>query len=321
MALILTADVGNSKTHLAVADETGRLVGLSTGPGGSPQTLGVSAAVELLCGLARQATGTDRGYTAAVLAVAGVDLPDEETALHAAVCESGLAERVVVCNDTMALLRSGTTSTDGIAVVAGAGTNCVGRYRNRQVRFHSLGRLTGDWGGGNDLGEEAVGLACRAEDGRGPATVLAQQLPARFGLSRPLELAEAVHHGQIPRGRLVELAPLVLAAADTGDGPATRLVDRLAGEVVDFAAAAVGRLGCSLAEVPVILGGGLLRSGSTRLHDGIRAGMVALHPQVQIRVPTAPPVVGALALALDEANGVGSVPLSVLADQVVARLC
>ena len=76
-------------------------------------------------------------------------------------------------NDTFALLRAGTDSPDAIAVVCGAGINCVGRAADGRIaRFPALGMLSGDWGGGQHLAALALWHAARAEDGRGPATAL-----------------------------------------------------------------------------------------------------------------------------------------------------
>ncbi len=53
----------------------------------------------------------------------------------------------MVDNDTFALLRSGTDRGWGVAVVCGGGINCVGLTADgREVRFPSLGPITGDWG-------------------------------------------------------------------------------------------------------------------------------------------------------------------------------
>ncbi|MFC8230359.1 hypothetical protein [Streptomyces sp. NPDC057287] len=163
--------------------------------------------------------------------------------------------------------------------------------------------------------------ACRAEDGRGAPTTLAGSPPGHFGLNRPLELAEAVHRGEITRTRLMELAPLVLAAADDGDAVACTLVDRLAAEAVAFVAATTARPGCGPDAVPLVLGGGLLRSGCVRLHTGIREALHAAHGDPQIVIPDTPPVVGALTLALDAAAArtPGAVP-DVSLDSLAARV-
>src|SRR5262249_56446057 len=119
--------------------------------------------------------------------------------MEAAAAERGWAARVVVENDTFAVLRAGTDRGWGIAVVCGSGINCVGVAPDgRHARFPSLGAITGDWGGGYDVGLASVIAAARAEDGRGPATTLELAVPAAFGLTTPSELAEAIHLERIP---------------------------------------------------------------------------------------------------------------------------
>ena len=58
--------------------------------------------------------------------VAGADLPSEEEVLAAAFEAEGWAETVEVGNDVFALLRAGSSRGWGVAVVCGAGINCVG---------------------------------------------------------------------------------------------------------------------------------------------------------------------------------------------------
>jgi N-acetylglucosamine kinase-like BadF-type ATPase len=198
------------------------------------------------------------------------------------------------------VLRAGTDSGWGVAVVCGAGINCVGVAPDgRQARFPSLGAITGDWGGGYDLGMGALWAAARSEDGRGEKTSLEHAVPAHFGLDTPLELAAAIHTGKIRTRRVVELAPLVLAAADE-DPVAAELTERLAGEVVTMARVALERLDLLERPVEVVLGGGVLGGGNGNLLGAIEAGLHAVSPNVSIHPPAAPPIVGAALLALDE---------------------
>jgi N-acetylglucosamine kinase-like BadF-type ATPase len=60
-------------------------------------------------------------------------------------------------NDSFALLRAGTADANAVAVVCGAGINCVGtRADGKTSRFLSLGKISGDWGGGNQLGYDTL---------------------------------------------------------------------------------------------------------------------------------------------------------------------
>src|SRR5204862_4405650 len=156
--------------------------------------------------------------------------------------ERGWADRVEVANDTFAVLRAGTDRGWGVAIVCGAGINCLGIGPDgRQARFPALGPITGDWGGGQDVGLAAVYAAARSEDGRGPRTALEHAVPGHFGVATPLELAEAVHTGTISERRVQELPPVVFAEA--ADDPVARsIVEHLADEVDALARVALERL-------------------------------------------------------------------------------
>ncbi|MGQ7296211.1 BadF/BadG/BcrA/BcrD ATPase family protein [Quadrisphaera sp. KR29] len=343
--LLLGVDVGGSKTAVAVADASGRVLHAGRGPGGSPDELTDAGCLDVVQATLAAAGAPTRGYAVAALAVAGVDQPDEEEALAVVARERGLVDAggaLSVVNDLFAVLRSAAdtgpgadgTAGDGggargIAVIAGTGTNAVGLDGERTVRFLSLGPVSGDWGGGADLGVAALGAACREEDGRGPATALTAAVRAQYGTASAHEAVLALHRGHAPAGSERHLAPAVLAAADAGDAVAVALVRRLAGEVADFAAASAARLGHPLHELPVVLGGGLLQAGSPRLAAEVRAALLARDPAVtdgSVRVPRVAPVVGSLLLAFDALVAAGSLPASArpqpaqLAAQLAAQL-
>jgi N-acetylglucosamine kinase-like BadF-type ATPase len=304
-SVVLAVDGGNSKTDLALVGADGSLLGFARGPQSSPHHIGEDGCMGVLADLLEQARAQARldGGLAevAMLCMAGVDFPREEERLAELVSGRKWATATTVLNDTFAVLRAGTEQGWGVAVVCGAGINCVGVAPDgRQVRFPALGAITGDWGGGYDVGLAAVSKAARSFDGRGRKSSLEQAVPAHFGFATPYELAEAIHGGRVAQRRVLELAPVVFAEAEH-DGVAAEIVDRLAEEVVALAGAALARLGLGGSDVEVLLGGGLLQGENSRVVESIRAGL----PGVAVRVTGAPPIVGAALLALDAlgANG------------------
>jgi N-acetylglucosamine kinase-like BadF-type ATPase len=170
------------------------------------------------------------------------------------------------------------------------------------VRFPSLGAISGDWGGGYDVGLAALAAAVRAQDGRGAPTLLAGLVPAQFGLADPLAVTVALHLGELSQRRLVELPPVVFDAAQRGDQVAGDIVLRLADEVTAFAVAAIRRLGSAGDLVDVVLGGGLLRPRLPLLDDAVRAGIRRQAPGARVLVVDCEPIVGAGLLALAEAG-------------------
>jgi N-acetylglucosamine kinase-like BadF-type ATPase len=212
----------------------------------------------------------------------------------------GWSRRTVVLNDTFAVLRAGTDDGWGVAIVCGSGVNCVGVAPDgTQLRFPSLGTISGDWGGGYDLGLAATFAAARSEDGRGPKSTLERAVPAHFGLETPHQLALAIHRGELAQRRVAELSPLVFAEA--GDDPvAAQIVERQADELVAIAAATIRRLGIADEATPVLLGGGVVHRNHRVLVPLVEAGLRAACPRVEVRASSSPPIVGAALLALDE---------------------
>ena len=301
-ARVLAVDAGNSKTDVAVVAADGTILATARGGGFRPPVVGVETAVDTL------ADAVGRAFAAAGVAsvdhvsacLANADFPVEEEQLAAALHARAWGTSVEVRNDTFAILRAGITEPRGVAVVCGAGINCVGmRPDGRTARFPALGRISGDWGGGWGLAEEALWHAARAEDGRGEETALARRLPAHFGYDSMLALVEALHLEQVEPVRRHELTPVLFATAADGDRIARALVDRLADEVVTMATVALTRLDLLAEETPVLLGGGVLAAQHPRLNDGIRDLLAVRAPKAVARVVTASPVLGAALLGLD----------------------
>jgi N-acetylglucosamine kinase-like BadF-type ATPase len=304
--LVLAVDGGGAKTDLALLDASGALRSLVRGGGSQAHYLGVQGCVEVLKGLL-EAAATRAGLDVVArplaatsqLLLAGMDLPEELSALRLALERLRWSERLVIGNDTEALLRAGTDRGWGIAVVCGTGINCLGLGRDgREARFLSFGPVSGDWGGGRDVGLAALAAAVRAADGRGPQSVLETAVPAHFGMRDPLEVARAFHLGEMPMATLGELAPLVLGVCDE-DQVAAGIVQRLVDNVIAFAAAALRRLELMGADPDVVLGGGLLRAVAPPTVDAIASGVRAVAPEARVVVSPSEPIVGAALLGLD----------------------
>ncbi|GAA2956669.1 N-acetylglucosamine kinase [Streptomyces enissocaesilis] len=304
-AAVIAIDAGNSKTDVAVVGPDGSVLSAARGGGFRPPVTGVGPAVDALAETVARALeeAGAAGAEHVCACLANVDLPVEEEELGAAVHARGWGRTSDVRNDTFAVLRAGADEPRGVAVVCGAGINCVGMLPDgRTARFPAIGRLSGDWGGGGGLAEEALWCAARAEDGRGERTELAHALPAHFGLESMYALIEALHLGRIAPARRHELTPVLFAVSAEGDRVARSIVHRQAEEVVAMATVALGRLGLLAEETPVLLGGSVLAARHPELDDRIAALMSERAPKAVLRVVTAPPVLGAALLGLDRTS-------------------
>jgi N-acetylglucosamine kinase-like BadF-type ATPase len=325
-AAVLAIDGGNSKTDVALLGTDGAVLAAVRGPGSCHQSIGLVPTRELLTDLASQAAvaaGLDpsqpiAAHTSACLA--GADLPIEVEQLTDLLEGPGWSRTIRVENDTFALLRAGTDAPNAVAVVCGAGINCVGVAADgRSARFPALGRLSGDWGGGGGLGSEALWLAVRAEDGRGEPTALREAVAAHFGMDSPMAVAAAIHLQELSGDRLNELAPVLMEVARAGDRIAMRVVDRLAEEVCLLATVALRRLELLGVATDLVLGGGVLTGSGPVLHDRIAERISPVAPLARIRLVSEPPVVGAALLGFDALGTAAGVEAAVRASLPAAE--
>lgn len=310
---VLAVDGGNSKTDVALVAADGRLLAALRGPTTSHQQVGLEAGADRLAALvaeARAGAGLPRAGPlpdVGVYALAGADSPTDVRRLTAALSERRLAGRVLVINDAFAPIRAGSERGWGISLICGSGMNAAGISPNgRTARLAALGGISGDWGGGADIGLAALGAAVRARDGRGPRTALEILVPRHFGFSRPIDLTRAIELGSVSHDRLRELSPLVFGAAGEGDPVARSIVDRLADELVAMAGAILRRLGLTRSDPDVVMAGGIFNARDDTFEARIAAGVHAVAEKAIVRRSDAPPVLGAALLGLDRLERIGT---------------
>lgn len=315
-AAVLAIDGGNSKTDVALVARDGSVLSSARGGGSNHQGIGRDGMVTVLTSLVRAAAaqagvppdGPVAAHTSAC--VAGADLPDEEAELGELIASQGWSVTVSVVNDTFAVLRAGLEDAGphwGVGVVCGAGINCVGVAPDGETtRFLALGEMSGDWGGGGQIGGEALWWAVRAEDGRGPDTELRAAVPGHFGVDRVEDVVIGLYRGKISYAELHGLVPVLFAVAGRGDQVAADVVRRQAREICAMVTVAARRLGLAGA-IPVVLGGSLMTARDPLLSGAIRDLILAELPGADVRTVDVSPVAGAALLGLDHVGAPAAV--------------
>ena len=302
--LVLGIDGGNSKVDVALADARGNLLGAVRGPSISHQAVGLDTGMARLAELATRLTDqadVARHADLVVATVAGADYPEDVRMLERAFARLDLGGEVVVLNDTFGALRAGASAGWGVGLVCGQGINAGAIAPNgRQARFPGIGDVAGDWGGGGGISMAALQAAVRGSDGRGPRTELERAVPRFFGVKTPAQMTRAFYFGRIPEARISNLTPVVFATAAAGDRVARSIIDRLADELALMANALIRRLHMTRLEVEVVLAGGVFRNTDPDFYARLEHAIKQVAPHARIIKLDAPPVAGALLLALDE---------------------
>jgi len=309
-AAVLAVDGGNSKVDVALIARDGTLLATASGGTISHQQVGlvtgmarlqeVAHAAAAQAGLAATGPVADVG----LFCLAGADAPSDIRELDRALRATGVTRQTTVLNDCRAGLRAGSDRGWGVIVICGSGVNACGIAPDgRVVGFAALGSISGDWGGGGDIGRAALAAAVRASDGRGPRTSLERRVPAHFGLARPIAVTQALYAERIDESRLRELAPAVFACAAEGDAVSRGILDHLADELATMAIALIRRLRLARTDLDVVLAGGIFRADDAEFLDRLASGVHGVAPGARLVPLRTPPLLGAALLGLEALPG------------------
>lgn len=269
------------------------------GGGSSPKRLGFDAAVGVLDGLrarAMSAAGlpSDTQPQRVGAFLAGIDLPVERERILEALAPRFPGAAVVVENDVHAVLWAGLRRPAGAAVICGEGINAIARSATgKTAGYLALGQISGEWGGGLQLGREVLYAASRAEDGRGPQTSLRYRVAAHFRRPSVREALMDLELGNSVDASLAGLVPILFEADVAGDAVAQAMVDRLADEVVHMVRAAMDRARVPPSGSDVVLAGSVLTAGHERLDRLVDERFAEVLPGAAVARLTLPLVVGA----------------------------
>lgn len=167
------------------------------------------------------------------------------------------AKNVAIGQDTDSALAAAWGRGDGFLVIAGTGSNVVGRVAGKKHSVGGHGHLLGDVGSGYDLAARALRAVYRERDRTGHAPRLAAALLAHAGAADLDQLLREVYR---PHGKewFAGFAPAVLRAARRGDRLARTVVQEAAGELAARLAELAGRL--RVRSPRVALAGGLFEN-------------------------------------------------------------
>jgi N-acetylglucosamine kinase-like BadF-type ATPase len=315
MTVVLGVDGGGSKTHAALCDGSGALLGSGTAGPSNWETVGLRGASDSVGDAIERSldgAGLRRGdIDAAVFGLAGVDWPSDVPRLETAFEALALSCVPTIINDSFIALRAGVRAPWGVVVIAGTGTVAAGRNNSGNTyRTLGLGRLLGDEGSASDVGEAALRAVARAYVGRGPATTLSDGLCELMGASSVGELLEEYSRGGEPEWNV---APLVLIHAGRGDQVAIEIVEWAGAQLGEAARVIASKLGMDSEPYELVMSGGLFHGASELLEQRIAQEV----PTALLTRLEAPPVTGALLLALEERD---SRPPSDVHDRIAAGL-
>ncbi len=298
----LGIDIGGTKSHALIADDRGQVLGFAeTGPGNHEVVGydGLALVLERLTKRATRAAGIDRSQIAgAGFGVAGYDWPSELPPTLEAIQQLGLHCPMEVVNDTVIGLVAGAEAGWGVALVSGTSNNCWGWDEHHRIgRVIGGGMQFGEHAGAYELVMQAIIAIAKEWTRRGPATALTQAFVESFEVDDAAQLLEGIQLEQLHPGPW--LAPLVFQVAEAGDPVAQGIIRWAGEELADLAKGVIRQLNFQDRAFDVVLVGSMF-NGGPMLIDPMKASILEEAPYARFVRLTAPPVVGAVLLGMQQ---------------------
>jgi N-acetylglucosamine kinase-like BadF-type ATPase len=300
MPYYLGLDIGGSKSHALVTDRTGRALGFAHGPGGNPESVGYDGLAHAAGQAAAEALAR-AGLSAAQLrgaaaGISGYDWPSQRADTLRALRPLGLPPTLEVVNDAIIGLVAGAPHGWGVGLVAGTGCNCRGRNEaGREARVVGMSRWTGEAAGADHLVRQATRAITHAWTRRGPPTALSAAFMAFAGAHDLDDFIEGMATGRYPLDHTA--APLVFRVAADGDLVAQAVVRWAGEELAGLAVGVIRQLALEHTGFDLVLIGSLW-NGSPLLQTTTEQAIWAVAPGARFVRLAAPPVIGAVLLAM-----------------------
>jgi glucosamine kinase len=312
MTCYLGIDAGGTSTRAVLVTRHGRIIGYGTAEAGNYHNVGLKTAgqrmTEAVTAAWRTAGKPVQAASHAFLGCAGVKSRLDASRVRAIAESAELAKagEVTVENDLFNALAGGLSGRPGIALIAGTGTNCLGR--NEEGATHMCGGwgwLLDDDGGAFGLALSAIRAALRSADNRQRPTTLLPAVLAFFKLTEPNEILARFYTESWTPGEIANFAPVVTRLAAEGDATAQSILASNARALRELVSGTIRALNFSTPPEVVLLGG-CVRSGSP--YQELVQNEIRMHcPKVRLTEPEGSSVAGAARNALLSA-GIKPVP-------------
>jgi N-acetylglucosamine kinase-like BadF-type ATPase len=305
MSYFIGGDLGGTKTHMLVVDQTGLARGFGESGSGNHQSIGYDGMFRSMRDALDQALQmagvTIQEIAGSGFGIGGFDWPSEEQNMTDTIRRLGMESPIKFVNDAVPGLVAGAEEGWGVAVVSGTGCNCRGwdKDHKREGRVTGYGVTMGEGAGGTELMHHCMQHIGYAWTRRGPQTALADAIIKYAGAKDLEDLLEGYTETRYRIGS--DAAPLVFQVAEKGDQVARDLIHWAGCELGEMANAVIRQLEFENLAFDVVLTGGMFKGGP-RLVDPMRTTIHKVAPKARLVRLGTPPVVGAAMIGLETAG-------------------
>ncbi|TQR20799.1 N-acetylglucosamine kinase [Psychrobacillus vulpis] len=260
---VLGIDGGGTTTSAVIADENGNIysqliVGRSNPTAMTKQEF-EKVIQDVLLNIQSQNPNVFNELSCCYAGMAGVGEGNYEGMLqHALQRYLPSKTEILIANDAVNALYSGTLGSEGIVQIAGTGAITVGINEQHELfRTAGWGYIFDDEGSGYDLGIGVIKAVFKAFDGRGLATSLTNRLISHFNVSSVPDIIEKVYGGEHPRSIIAPLSVYAVEEALNNDVMAQLIIQKACEDLFISIKACHSKMKLKDKETMVVLSGGV----------------------------------------------------------------
>lgn len=298
MRYFLALDAGGTKTECVLADEEREIVRVHDG------TIKVLRAdvevarknLDSLLGKLVAASGVNlKTITATCIGTSGSTVPYVVQFLKENL-QARVGGELEICGDEMIALDSAFPGGSGVLVIAGTGSNVVGRSRSGVITHAGgTGPALSDEGSGHWIGHQGLRYAFRALDERQPTTLI-DDILKHWNLSSLKDLVGVANSAHVPN--FSTLTPVIVDAAERGDLVAQKVLQLGGEELARLVLLVLGHLqeidGLTGDVVPDVAVTGSVIKNVKQVRNAMVSTLQQKYPSVKVLPEAVDPVLGAL---------------------------
>ena len=296
--IVLGMDIGGTKSHAVLADETGKILGEGVGGSGNinfiPLELAEKSFEEAITAAQKEA-GIDE--LRAEIAIIGIE-PQVEP-LHDCINRLAKPKQILRKEEGECSLVGGLVEKAGISLIVGTGSVGWGRNSAGQTHVTSCWGPIGDEGSAYWLAEQGINAAFLADDRRGPMTTMVDKIIEKIGGPSLRDCVTPLYTSQDFRREVAQYAKIVmeLATAAVPDEVMKKIVDEGAEHIAQILATCAEVLGLDKEAYRVAAGS--LTIKSDYYFDQVQTRLGKRHGGARLVMPRFTPGVGAVLIGLD----------------------
>lgn len=295
-------DGGGTKTEAVLLDETGTEVNAARSGASNYLRVGLRTAVRnVRHSLETVVSGAgaeldDLGFV--LCGIAGTAHFRHRRRLHEALRAALPDLELEVTTDARIALEGAVGEPPGAIVISGTGSAAYALDEGgREALAGGWGPVLGDEGSGYWIAREGLTAVVKADDGRGPATLIAEELCEEYQICQAGDLKYFVYSRDTRPGDMAKMNQIVSKAAERGDQIALGILESAGRELGHATAAAVRTLGLDERRIPVAGVGGAFHHGP-HLQRAFKDYLGAELPLAEVVPAKNRPAVGAGLLAM-----------------------